>query len=208
VSISQRLVTHSAASEYHKLMRALAARAMRLGSRDPESAAQEAVQRSLANAAARPALDYYFNEAPPLDPVVPAWTLLQLLGWLHGVLRFVVWEERARIPDDLVEVLVGQLTVAERRHVAHLSSTRRSLARARTWRDERPSPPSRPLSMSARGSEVLFAAVATALVFVAVLVVVLVLNADRNHLSVQFVHLIILLRPTRDQAQDDLQPVG
>ena len=96
MSISQRLVTHSAASEYHKLMRALAARAMRLGSRDPESAAQEAVQRSLANAAARPALDYYFNEAPPLDPVVPAWNLLQLLGWLHGVLRFVVWEERAR----------------------------------------------------------------------------------------------------------------
>jgi RNA polymerase sigma factor (sigma-70 family) len=96
VSISQRLVTHSAASEYHKLMRALAARAMRLGSRDPESAAQEAVQRSLANAAARPALEYYFNEAPLRDPVVPAWNLLQLLGWLHGVLRFVVWEERAR----------------------------------------------------------------------------------------------------------------
>jgi RNA polymerase sigma factor (sigma-70 family) len=96
VSISQRLVTHSAASEYHKLMRALAARALRLGSRDPESAAQEAVQRSLANHAARPALEYYFNEEPPPAPAVPAWTLLQLLGWLHGVLRFVVWEERAR----------------------------------------------------------------------------------------------------------------
>lgn len=96
MSISQRLVTHSAASEYHKLMRALAARAMRLGSRDPESAAQEAVQRSLANVAARPALEYYFNEGPPLESGVPAWTLLQLLGWLHGVLRFVVWEERAR----------------------------------------------------------------------------------------------------------------
>jgi RNA polymerase sigma factor (sigma-70 family) len=77
-------------------MRALAARATRLGSRDPESAAQEAVQRSLANAAARPALEYFFNEAPSLDHVVPAWNLLQLLGWLHGVLRFVVWEERAR----------------------------------------------------------------------------------------------------------------
>jgi hypothetical protein len=48
------------------------------------------------NAAARPALEYYFNEAPPLAPVGPAWNLLQLLGWLHGVLRFVVWEERAR----------------------------------------------------------------------------------------------------------------
>jgi len=77
-------------------MRTLAARALRLGSRDPESAAQEAVQRSLANVSARPALEYYFNEGLSLDPVVPAWNLLQLLGWLHGVLRFVVWEERAR----------------------------------------------------------------------------------------------------------------
>jgi RNA polymerase sigma factor (sigma-70 family) len=94
-------------------MRALAARALRLGSRDPESAAQEAVQRSLANHAARPALEYYFNEEPPPDPAVPAWTLLQLLGWLHGVLRFVVWEERARastrretpaLAEDLLEM--------------------------------------------------------------------------------------------------------
>lgn len=77
-------------------MSALASRAMRLGSRDPESAAQEAVQRSLANVGARPALEYYFHEGPPADRAVPAWTLLQLLGWLHGVLRFVVWEERAR----------------------------------------------------------------------------------------------------------------
>lgn len=113
MSISQRLVTHSAASEYHKLMRALAARALRLGSRDPEGAAQEAVQRSLANDAARPALEYYFSEEPPAAPVAPAWTLLQLLGWLHGVLRFVVWEERARastrretpaLADDLFDI--------------------------------------------------------------------------------------------------------
>jgi RNA polymerase sigma factor (sigma-70 family) len=96
VTISQRLVTLSAASEYHKLIRALASRATRLGSRDPEGAAQEAVQRSLANVAARPALEYYFNDGPPLDSAAPAWSLLQLLGWLHGVLRFVVWEERAR----------------------------------------------------------------------------------------------------------------
>jgi RNA polymerase sigma factor (sigma-70 family) len=113
VSISPRLVHHSAASEYRKLMKALAARATRLGSRDPEGAAQEAVQRSLANDAARPALEYYFNEAPPLDHGEPAWSLLQLLGWLHGVLRFVVWEERARasarretasLSDDLFDV--------------------------------------------------------------------------------------------------------
>ena len=76
-------------------MRTLAARALRLGPRDPESAAQEAVQRSLAHVAARPAL-VCFNEGLSLDPVIPAWNLLQLLGWLHGVLRFVVWEEHAR----------------------------------------------------------------------------------------------------------------
>jgi len=113
VSISQRLVTPTVASEYHKLMSALASRAMRLGSRDPESAAQEAVQRSLANAGARPALEYYFHDGPSADPAVPAWTLLQLLGWLHGVLRFVVWEERARasahreapaVAEDLFEM--------------------------------------------------------------------------------------------------------
>ncbi|HTK29769.1 MAG TPA: RNA polymerase sigma factor [Vicinamibacterales bacterium] len=77
-------------------MSALAARAARLGSKDPEAAAQEAVRRSLAHAASRPALEYYFQETAPAETGVPDWSLLQLLGWLHGVLRFVVWEERAR----------------------------------------------------------------------------------------------------------------
>ena len=96
MSISQRAAIHTAANEYHKLMTALASRAMRLGSRDPEGAAQEAVARSLANVVARPALEYYFHAGLPADRAVPSWNLLQLLGWLHGVLRFVVWEERAR----------------------------------------------------------------------------------------------------------------
>jgi RNA polymerase sigma factor (sigma-70 family) len=65
-----------------------------MGSRDPEGAAQEAIRRSLANAVSRAAVEYYFHEQPGSDP--PDWTLLQLLGWLHGVLRFVVAEERAR----------------------------------------------------------------------------------------------------------------
>jgi RNA polymerase sigma factor (sigma-70 family) len=65
-----------------------------MGSRDPEAAAQEAIRRSLANAVSRAAVEYYFHEQPPTE--TPEWTLLQLLGWLHGVLRFVVSEERAR----------------------------------------------------------------------------------------------------------------
>lgn len=80
--------------QYGKVIGALALRAARMGSRDPEAAAQEAIRRSLANAASRAAVEYYFHDQPPSDP--PAWSLLQLLGWLHGVLRFVVWEERAR----------------------------------------------------------------------------------------------------------------
>lgn len=80
--------------QYRKVIGALALRAARMGSRDPEAAAQEAIRRSLANAASRAAVEYYFHEQPPSDP--PAWGLVQLLGWLHGVLRFVVWEERAR----------------------------------------------------------------------------------------------------------------
>jgi len=83
-----------------------------MGAADPESAAQEAIRRSLDNQMARPALDYYFHDQPTAAGHPPEWSLLQLLGWLHGVLRFVVWEERARArtrreittrSDDLVE---------------------------------------------------------------------------------------------------------
>jgi len=65
-----------------------------MGSRDPDGAAQEAVKRSLASPVSRAAVEYYFAEVPPAS--APAWSLLQLLGWLHGVLRYVVKEERAR----------------------------------------------------------------------------------------------------------------
>ena len=87
----------AAAGAYRKIVGALALRAARLGSRDPEAAAHEAIRRSLANALSRPAIDYYFRDQPRADDDVPAWSLAQLLGWLHGVLRFVVWEERARV---------------------------------------------------------------------------------------------------------------
>ncbi|MGH9142789.1 MAG: RNA polymerase sigma factor [Vicinamibacterales bacterium] len=82
-------------------MKALTARAARMGAKDPEGAAQEAVKRSLANALSRSALEYYFREQPPADGHDPAWTLLQLLGWLHGVLRYVVFEERARVRREV-----------------------------------------------------------------------------------------------------------
>jgi RNA polymerase sigma factor (sigma-70 family) len=85
------------ASEYRKLVMALAARAARIGAHDPESAAQEAMKRSLLNPLSRPAVEYYFRDQPATgEQAAPEWSLLQLLGWLHGVLRFVVLEERAR----------------------------------------------------------------------------------------------------------------
>ena len=87
----------SAAGAYRKVVSALALRAARMGSRDPEAAAQEAIRRSLANALSRPAIDYYFRDDQEPDTEPPVWQLAQLLAWLHGVLRFVVWEDRARV---------------------------------------------------------------------------------------------------------------
>src|SRR5689334_1381276 len=97
VASPQSVAVRDATSEYHKLVAGLAARAARLGSRDAEGAAQEALKRSLANAVSRTAVEYYFHERPPAPVGVPAWPLEQLLAWLHGVLRFVVSEERARV---------------------------------------------------------------------------------------------------------------
>jgi RNA polymerase sigma factor (sigma-70 family) len=81
---------------YRRLASALASKAARLGSRDPESAAQEALRRSLENRKSQPAVEYYFGENSPAGPA-PEWPLDQLLAWLHGVLQFVVREERSRV---------------------------------------------------------------------------------------------------------------
>jgi len=86
--------------EYRNIVGALTLRAARLGSRDPEGAAQESVRRSLANALSRPAIEYYFRDQVTPDAEPPIWTLAQLLGWLHAVLRFVVSEERARVSSQ------------------------------------------------------------------------------------------------------------
>lgn len=76
--------------DYRRLHSVLVSRARWLGSRDGESAAQEALARSLRNPISQVAIEYYFSEQLPPDCPVPEWPLDQLLAWLHGVLTFVV----------------------------------------------------------------------------------------------------------------------
>jgi RNA polymerase sigma factor (sigma-70 family) len=83
-------------TDYRRLASALASRAACLGSRDPESAAQEALRRSLENRKSQPAVAYYFGEESDVD-AAPEWPLDQLLAWLYGVLQYVVREEQSRV---------------------------------------------------------------------------------------------------------------
>jgi RNA polymerase sigma factor (sigma-70 family) len=89
--------TRDAITDYRRLLNALGSRARRMGSRDPESAAQETLKRSLENALSQPAIEYYFSEELPSDAAPPGWPLDQLMAWLHGVLHFVVLEEHNRV---------------------------------------------------------------------------------------------------------------
>ncbi|MGB6941058.1 MAG: hypothetical protein WBE37_01510, partial [Bryobacteraceae bacterium] len=82
--------TRDAIADYRRLLYALGSRARRMGSRDPESAAQETLKRSLEHPLSQPAIEYYFSEELPPEAEPPAWPLDQLMAWLHGVLRFVV----------------------------------------------------------------------------------------------------------------------
>jgi RNA polymerase sigma factor (sigma-70 family) len=84
------------ANEYRRLAMTLAAKARWLGSRDPESAAQETLTRSLENPASQPAVEYYFSQNLPDGLNIPDWPLDRLLAWLYTVLRYVVREERSR----------------------------------------------------------------------------------------------------------------
>jgi RNA polymerase sigma factor (sigma-70 family) len=88
-------LVHDAVLEYRRLASALAFKARWLGSRDPESAAQEALKRSLENVQSQSAIEYYFGQDSP-GSSEPEWRLDQLLAWLHGVLRHVVQEEQHR----------------------------------------------------------------------------------------------------------------
>jgi RNA polymerase sigma factor (sigma-70 family) len=69
---------------------------MRLGSRDPEGAAQEALRRSIENPKSQAAVNYHFADNPVAGEE-PEWGLDRLLAWLHGVLQFVVREEQSRM---------------------------------------------------------------------------------------------------------------
>jgi RNA polymerase sigma factor (sigma-70 family) len=97
VDLPQPVAVRDASGEYRKLVGALVSRAARMGSRDAEGAAQEALKRSLAVPAPRAAIVYYFHDHPPTGLGPPDWPLEQLFAWLHGVLRYVVREESARV---------------------------------------------------------------------------------------------------------------
>jgi RNA polymerase sigma factor (sigma-70 family) len=84
----------------------LASRAERLGSKDGENAAHEALTRSLEHALPREALEYFFLD-PPTRALEPAWSLSQLMAWLFGVLRNVVLEEQNGRASRRREVLTS-----------------------------------------------------------------------------------------------------
>jgi RNA polymerase sigma factor (sigma-70 family) len=88
--------TRDVRNDYRRLLTVLASRARWLGSRDPESAAQETLKRSIENANSQSAVQFYFSEDLPEDAPPPEWPLDRLLAWLHGVLNFVVREEHSR----------------------------------------------------------------------------------------------------------------
>jgi len=90
-------LARDAANEYQRLLATLARRARWLGSRDPESAAQESLMRSLENAISRPVMEYYFGPDPPDGMAIPEWPLDRLFAWLHAVLQYVVREEQSRL---------------------------------------------------------------------------------------------------------------
>jgi len=99
-------LARDANSDYRRLLSALASRARWLGSRDPESAAQETLTRSLGNPNSQAAIGYFFAEELEPGAPAPAWPLDQLLAWLHGVLNFVVREEHNRASNRR-EILLG-----------------------------------------------------------------------------------------------------
>src|SRR5690348_13173064 len=98
------------ATDYRRLISTLASRAARMGSRDPEAAAQEALRRSLENPKSQDAVKYYLGEESAGNAAAPEWRLEQLLAWLHGVLQFVVREEqqRARFRHEVSVIAISE----------------------------------------------------------------------------------------------------
>jgi RNA polymerase sigma factor (sigma-70 family) len=92
--------------EYRRLLGTLESRARWLGSKDPESSAQETLRRSLEDPRSQSAIEYYFGDELPPNSIPPDWPLDRLFAWLHGVLHFVVREEHNRVSNRR-EVLSG-----------------------------------------------------------------------------------------------------
>jgi RNA polymerase sigma factor (sigma-70 family) len=93
--------------EYRRLLGTLESRARWLGSRDPESAAQETLRRSLEDPRSQSAIEYYFSDELPPNSTAPDWPLDRLFAWLHGVLHFVVREEHNRVSNRREILAVG-----------------------------------------------------------------------------------------------------
>jgi len=110
-------VQHAISGDYRRLLAVLASRAHRLGSRDPEAAAQEALTRSWENSKSQAALEFYFREDVAADVFPPPWNLDQLLAWLHTVLRYVVSEERSRVAYRTEVSLDGGSDAWDRRSI-------------------------------------------------------------------------------------------
>lgn len=106
--------TRNPVGDFRRVVSALSSRAGRLGSRDPEGAAQEALRRSLENPKSKPAIQYYFGEEPPGTAPAPEWPLDQLLAWLHGVLQYVVREEQGRAAFRREESVISLSEPADR----------------------------------------------------------------------------------------------
>jgi RNA polymerase sigma factor (sigma-70 family) len=100
VAIPLPVAERDASSVYRKLVTALASKARRMGSKDAEGAAHEALRRSLATPTPRAAIEYYFHEHLQAGLSAPEWPLERLVAWLYGVLRFVVREESARVSSS------------------------------------------------------------------------------------------------------------
>jgi RNA polymerase sigma factor (sigma-70 family) len=111
VAIPLHVAERDTSSVYRKLVRALAAQARRMGSRDAEGAAHEALKRSLAAPAPRAAVEYYFGEHPAAGLPAPEWPLDRLFAWLYGVLRFVVREETARVSSRREVAVIDATTI-------------------------------------------------------------------------------------------------
>jgi RNA polymerase sigma factor (sigma-70 family) len=93
--------------EYRRLLGTLESRARWLGSKDPESAAQETLRRSLEDSRSQSAIEYYFCEELPPNSIAPDWPLDRLFAWLHGVLHFVVREEHNRVSNQREVLATG-----------------------------------------------------------------------------------------------------